>query len=127
MSNVRHPLTVRDRGFERGHLHRAEIGSCIEDWLTGLAQAGIENPRGYLSEFFHATDLIRPIREWTPDLLEEVSGLAAGSNQPSELLMTAQWMDEEWAYRSALDLSTCEPENCSSVAVRSADGAVIIG
>ena len=45
------------------------------------------------------TDYVSAISRRTPDLLEEVRGIAAGAGVDPDLLFALQLLDEEWAYR----------------------------
>src|SRR5258708_10830948 len=75
------------------------------------------------------TDFLPAILAHAPDVLEEVQGIAEGSAQPFDLLLAAQLMDEEWAYRSSAraDLGAGGGQKCSSVAVSGSGNTVFIG
>jgi isopenicillin-N N-acyltransferase like protein len=52
---------------------------------------------------------------------EEVRGIAVGADQPLDVVLASQFMDEEWAYRGAAE------QKCSSLAIRSSEGLTWLG
>lgn len=113
----------RARGVAYGRARAVQIERCLADWLRSLGNAGIAEPRAHVARLIRDTSFLRAIESHTPDLLDEVRGVAEGAGVPFELLYAAQLMDEEWAYRSSVGAA----EKCSSVAVRVGDSGVIIG
>src|SRR5712671_2783463 len=105
------------RGVTFGAARRSQIEAFNSDWLESLHAVGIPSPRTYVAEMLRHTDFLTAIRKHTPDLLEEVRGIAVGAIQPVELLLASQFMDEEWAYRRRLQAHAETPQKCSSVAV----------
>lgn len=116
---------------ERGKALGAERGKQIESYLTAwsssLQAAGIADPRSYLSEMLRDTDFSIAIRDHTPDLLQEVEGVAAAADLPLNLVLASQLMDEEWAYRPSFQSRSEAMQKCSSVAIRSDGGVTWIG
>jgi isopenicillin-N N-acyltransferase-like protein len=115
-----------DRGKALGVGRRQPIQSCLTAWLASLNEAGISDPEQYLSKMLDSTRFIESVQKHAPDLLDEVRGIADGARVDLNLLIAAQFMDEEWAYRSSIRDSV-QPNKCSSLAVRSFDGKVLIG
>src|SRR5690606_28459256 len=56
------------------------------------------DPDAYIAGFLAETDYLPAIRRWTPELLDEVEGIAAGANQPFERIFAFNLLDEEWEY-----------------------------
>jgi hypothetical protein len=115
------------RGRALGLIRRERIRACLSDWLGSLRAVGIGDPSDYLARMLGATGFRRAIEIHAPDLLDEVNGIAAGAGEPFDLLLAAQLMDEEWAYRTRDCAPSCAAEKCSSVAVQAADRSVLIG
>src|SRR5690606_438990 len=113
-----------ERGKRFGEVRRARISAWLADWLGSLRSADIDSPRDYLARMLRETDFLTAIRAHTPDLLEEVEGIAAGADQPFDLMLASELMDEEWAYRLSIRSSERRFEKCSSVAVRGDGGTV---
>jgi uncharacterized protein YndB with AHSA1/START domain/predicted choloylglycine hydrolase len=115
------------RGITFGTARRREIQSFNRDWLESLRVLGLANPEIYIAEMLRDTDFLTAIRRYTPALLEEVRGIAVGANQPTELLVASQFMDEEWAYRRRILVRAETPLKCSSAAIVSRGGPTWIG
>jgi hypothetical protein len=113
------------RGLAQGTALRARTRRHLDRWLAALGEAGVGDPRAYVAEMLKATDFLSAIRRHTPDLLEEIEGIAAGAEAPFELVFALQLLDEEWAHRVRTRHSRERLEKCSSVAVAAADSAWI--
>ena len=95
--------------YERGRLYgdfsKSSIVNMVKSWRIELGEfcsnTGASypiNPDVYLNEFFTQTDYIKSIEKWTPDLLDEVRGIADGSGQTFESILGLQLIDEEWVF-----------------------------
>ena len=115
------------RGVAFGTACRASISTFIAAWLESLAAAGLGEPTAYIHDFLSSTDFLPAIREYTPDLLEEVRGIATATSNELDIVLACQLMDEEWAFR-ATRLQDSKPlQKCSSVAIRAGSGESLIG
>ena len=101
--------TPRERGRIYGETAKHLIANVVEAWRADLGSFGqnsaTENantntidPDVYLSEFFLQTHFLNSIEKWTPDLLEEVKGIAEGAEQTFSNILGLQLMDEEWIF-----------------------------
>ena len=115
------------RGRELGAARSRRIQAYLADWMASLATAGVNDPKSYLEGMLRVTGFASSVRDHTPDLLEEVRGMAEGAGQPYEWLLAAQCLDEEWAYRASPSVSREGLQKCSSVALRGPDDTVLIG
>ena len=95
-----------DRGRRYGEIAKPLIARMVKAWRADLgnfshngiaANAAIDSDV-YLSEFLAQTDYLSAIEKWTPDLLEEVKGIAEGSAQKFEHILGLQLVDEEWVF-----------------------------
>jgi isopenicillin-N N-acyltransferase like protein len=86
----------------RGRIHGEELRDTIAAgtgrWLEALGSRHGIDPDDYLRGFLDDTDHLPAIRRWTPDLLEEVRGIAEGADQPFLRILAYNLMDEEWSY-----------------------------
>ena len=96
MPIVRCAGAPRRRGETHGEELRAQIQATQERWLESLNQAGHADPLAYLREFIHHTDYTSAMSRWTPDLLDELRGIAAGAGVPFDQLLAYNLLDEEW-------------------------------
>lgn len=95
--------TPRERGMHHGQQLAQQIAYTLRSWKAdlgtyGLEGNGVDDLDNYLAMFFKNTDFVSAIEKWTPDLLEEIQGIADGSNQPFEHILGLQLMDEEWLF-----------------------------
>mgnify|MGYP001094169100 CR=1 FL=1 len=95
----------RERGRAYGEAGKTQIAAVIECWRADLgnfaqnsATATAIDSNEYLNKFFSQTDYLSAIKQWAPDLLEEVKGIAEGAEQTFENILGLQLMDEEWAF-----------------------------
>ena len=95
----------RERGRFYGEKTKSLIANIVDLWRAELGNFGRNsemtnniNSDAYLSEFFSQTGYLCSIEKWTPDLLEEVKGIAEGSGQSLEHILGLQLLDEEWVF-----------------------------
>ena len=95
----------RERGRIHGEAARPLIAKVVEVWRADLGNfaknsiiASTIDLDVYLNKFFSQTDYLSAIKQWTPDLLEEVQGIAEGSGQTFENIFGLQLLDEEWVF-----------------------------
>lgn len=114
-------ITVSGSGYERGFQHgeqlKAEITGIIAKWKTNTTAALGRNVDQVLAEFFEYADFTGAIKKWTPDLLEEVRGIADGSGQDFNDVFVLNLLDEFWVY-----VDNLEDHHCSAVGVPSSGG-----
>jgi predicted choloylglycine hydrolase len=115
------------RGRAFGTARCQQIECFISAWLNSLQTAGVEDPHRYIATLLRESDFLSAIREYTPDLFEEVTGIALGADQPIDLVLASQLMDEEWAYRRTALRRGEAMQKCSSIAIASNDGPTWIG
>jgi isopenicillin-N N-acyltransferase-like protein len=115
----------RERGRACGEALREQIAQCFDS----IERAG-EKERGipakeFQVRFLRETSFLDTIVRQTPELLDEVRGLAEGANQPFERMLWAQLMDEEWVYvRNKKYEMAADAGHCSGFAVRQHGGAI---
>jgi isopenicillin-N N-acyltransferase like protein len=104
-------LEVSGTGYERGLQHgialKSEIASVLGRYITQIRLERKRDADSVIAEFLRATDFFPAIQEWTPDLLEEVRGIADGSGQKFETVFSYQLPDELWVYFDKLDAHHC--------------------
>lgn len=115
----------RERGLIHGESLRGEIELSLSRWSEQLA---VEGQRSSASgddpvrSLARSSGFVSAMEEHTPDLVDELRGIAEGSGQELESIVGLNLMDEEvW-------LSDRErPESCTSLACRAEDGLVLAG
>ena len=71
---------AQTRGRAFGTARHLQIQACMSDWLNSLRIGGIADPQPYIAGMLRDTDFLTAIRKHTPDLLEEVQGIAVGAD-----------------------------------------------
>lgn len=128
-------LVVWRRALRRSMSSRC-ANNCVgtsastSDTLAEDGQGDIAWMNDFAAAFLAATDYVTAIESWTPWLLEEVRGLAAGANVSFEEALTFQLMDEYWfhgkdvmsaaaaAAALAADSDSAPSHMCSSIKKR---------
>jgi isopenicillin-N N-acyltransferase like protein len=67
----------------------------------------------FIKIFLNSTDYIPAIKKWTPDLLDEIKGISAGSGIDFNTMFAFQLVDEIWTNARLLDI----PHHCTSVGI----------
>jgi hypothetical protein len=108
----------RQRGRMHGEILRGRIADALERWDAEVRERmGIpaaEHVAGLLS----ATRFLPAIESRTPELLEEVRGIAEGAAVSFDRILAYNLMDEEWWYSQAQG----HRHACSLVAVKGGAG-----
>lgn len=116
--------TPRERGLVHGEALRPLIADGLGRWMANLESTHGIDADSYLNEFISNSDHISAAERWTPDLLEEVRGIAAGSGQSFERIFAYNLMDEEWSYGEARRHGL--PPGCTAICIRTKRGTTIV-
>ena len=114
-------ITVNGAGYERGLQHgtqlKAEIGEIIAAWKANTEAVLGRDADLVLAEFFEYAEFTKAIKKWTPDLYDEIRGIADGSEQDFNQVFVLNLIDEFWVW---IDNTT--NHHCTGVGVPAADG-----
>ncbi|MCB0654672.1 MAG: hypothetical protein KDC57_00985 [Saprospiraceae bacterium] len=104
-------VTFSGTGYELGMQHgkalKPEIAGIIAAWKKNTS-AVLEKDAGVvLDEFFAYAQFDEAIKRWTPDLYDEVRGIADGSGQAFHDVMVLNLLDEFWVYVNNLNNHHC--------------------
>src|SRR5262245_55599484 len=102
--------TPRERGLTHGRVMRTEIQQIVRLWKEDLAKAFNVDADTFIRRFVRRTNFIPAIEKWTPDLLEEIRGMAEGAGVEFDTMFVLQLPDECFAHGAA-----ASGEHCSSV------------
>jgi len=118
-------ITVSGNGYERGYQHgqkmKKEISELMVLWKKDLEQNVHMSADTFIHNFLAATDFIPAIKKYTPDILQEVRGIAKGANQPFNDMVAFQLVDEYWVYADKLGNDTIH-HHCSAMGVPAMNG-----
>lgn len=112
--------TPYDRGFKHGQLLRSEISEVYSRWKDNIAGMTGESADKVLLEFLEYARFDSIIQTYSPELIDEIKGLSAGSGQKYADVYAFQLVDEFWVY---LDKKYNESKHhCSAIGVASVNG-----
>jgi isopenicillin-N N-acyltransferase-like protein len=111
----------RDRGLAHGEGLRDLIAHGLELWLERLPTHGA-SAQQTIDDFLNQSGHLRAAQEWTPNVVDEVRGIADGAGIPFETLFAYNLADEQQIFLDG-------PRNkCTTVGIRAgADGVPISG
>ena len=123
--------TARQKGRSHGEALAPKIAETMERWRADLATAYDPDVDGFIDAFLGATRFSAALERWTPDLVDEIAGIAEGAGQPARDILALQFMDEQWwfnAERKAAGDALSDGKNCTSFgSADRAAGATLMG
>ncbi len=109
--------TARARGHSHGESLRSRIAEALGAWETatmaGLGARAHSDIDAYCAQFLAQTALIQKAEAVTPDLMNELHGIAEGAGQPLARIAAYNLMDEQWWHDAS---TTAPPPGCSLIA-----------
>ena len=81
-------------------------------WKADLAAQFKMDADAFITRFLGQTHYVEAIKKWTPELLDEVRGIADGSGTGFDTMLAFQLVDEYWATGGAI-----AREHCSGLGV----------
>ncbi len=114
--------TARERGRIHGEILKPHILRLCEQWRESLGRPEGMSPEEYIERFVADTGFEDAIARFTPDLLEEVEGIAEATGLPYNTVFAMQLVDEEWWYSMNRDLVKDESaDKCTAIGVSKSD------
>jgi hypothetical protein len=110
------PPGARARGRAHGEALREPIRGHLDALMRNLDAGRATDPRGYMQDLLDGTDFLPAIRRETPQLLEEVEGIAEGAGLAFGDVFVLQLLDEEWAFSARRRAATGARDKCSAFA-----------
>jgi hypothetical protein len=113
--------TPRQLGLAHGEGARDLVREAADRWREHVGRGlpiGIDD---YVTEMVEGAGFVRAVEKWSPDLLDEVRGIADGAGLDWRLVFAMNLLDEEWWFRTRF---TPEPagEHCSGLGIRPGPG-----
>ncbi len=111
--------SAKNRGRVHGELLKDKIAESIKRWKDNIRNQRREDPNKYINDFMDNTNFEYAVKKWTPDLLDEVKGIAEGSGIDYKTIFASQCIDEDWWYsrNSREGISLPLDKNCSALGV----------
>ena len=105
-------------GLQHGTLLKKEIGEVVKKMKQNTATNLNKDAEQVLNEFHAYANFNESIKKYTPDLYEEIRGIAEGSGQAFNDIMVLNLLDEFWVY-----INTLENHHCSGMGIPSVNGS----
>ena len=117
-------VTFQGAGYELGLQHgqalKTDIAAIIEAWKKNTAAALGKDADQVLEDFYQYAHFEEAIKQWTPDLYDEIKGIADGANQEWKDILVLNLLDEFWVYVNRLN--NTDNHHCSAVGVPAMKG-----
>jgi isopenicillin-N N-acyltransferase like protein len=108
-------------GFQHGTILKNEIGELLKKMKQSTSNSDKEEAEQFLADFGSYANFNESIKKYTPDLYEEIRGIAEGSGQEFQDIMALNLLDEVWAYN--FYIISKEEHHCSGMGVPSINGS----
>jgi predicted choloylglycine hydrolase len=116
----------RKRGLDHGEALKARVNEQVARLKIAIEKWVKMDPDVFIDQFINETDFITAIQRWTPDLLEELEGIADGSGTMFKDIYAMNLADELWWYAAEMNAefenTSIGAENCSSLGVEKQNG-----
>jgi isopenicillin-N N-acyltransferase like protein len=99
-----------ERGVTHGRTLKQQIHRFIRIWKAELAREYKMDSDIFIKRFAQNTNYVSAMKRWTPDLLEEIHGIAEGAGLDFDTTLVLQLIDEYWVNGEAV-----AREHCSSL------------
>lgn len=113
-------LSFNGRGFALGYVHgsvlQVKIGQILEKWKANTSEVTGRDADEVIEEFLEYAQFTDAIRKWTPELYDEVQGIAQGAGQSFNDILVLNLLDEFWVYLNDPNL-----HHCTSVGIPASD------
>ncbi|HKK63579.1 MAG TPA: C45 family peptidase [Bacteroidales bacterium] len=105
--------TPYENGFQHGKIMKSRIIELVDLWKNDIEKKYQISADEFIEIFLDSTDYISAIKKWTPDLLDEIRGISAGSGIDFNTIFAFQLIDEIWTNARLINL----PHHCTSVGI----------
>jgi isopenicillin-N N-acyltransferase-like protein len=105
--------TPYENGFQHGKIMKSRIIELVELWKNDIEKKYQISADTFIKTFLDSTDYFPAIKKWTPDLLEEIKGISAGSGIDFNTIFAFQLNDEIWTNAKLINI----PHHCTSVGI----------
>lgn len=110
--------TPHQRGLTHGESLRTQIQEVVDLWQEGLERDFDRQADEVIRRFLAGTGFVAAIQEWTPELLDEIRGIAEGASLEFDTMLAYQLLDEMWNNADVI-----LGEHCSSLGLPPGPGA----
>jgi isopenicillin-N N-acyltransferase like protein len=94
--------TAFEIGFQHGKALKDEIHDLVSLWKHDIEVNYNTSADEFIKEFLSNTNYVPAIKEWTPELFDEIKGISQGSEIELNTILAFQFIDEIWANGNAI-------------------------
>jgi len=105
----------RHRGIQYGQAKADAIRGHIGRWKSALVEDLGCDPAEYIRTFLSDTNFLPAARKFTPDLIDELQGIAEGADVAFDDILVRMLSDEEPWYRRELKIEALRGGGCTSI------------
>jgi predicted choloylglycine hydrolase len=105
--------TPYENGFQHGTIMKNRIIELVGLWKKDIEKNYQISADEFIKIFLDSTNYVPAIKKWTPDLLEEIKGISAGSGIDFNTIFAFQLIDEIWTNARLINI----PHHCTSVGI----------
>lgn len=115
--------TPYERGFQHGKALEEDIHALVGLWKADIERKYKTKADVFIKKFLENSDFPSAIKRWTPELLEEVRGIADGASMDFDTIFAFQLVDEMWV----LSAEILGGDHCTTIGIRkSKQGPVMV-
>ena len=103
------------RGLQHGKLLKTEIAELYKKWKKSIETNTKQNADTLIDNFYRSTNFEPAIKKWTPEIYDEIKGIAESSGQRFKDVYCFQMADEFWVYLDKIENK--EANHCSGMGV----------
>src|SRR3990172_9255206 len=96
-----------NRGLVHGNTMRDQIHRLLVSWKAAFADHLRIDADVFIKRFLSRTDFVSAMKRWTPELLEEVKGIADGAGVDFDTMLVYQFADEYIVNGKAISQDRC--------------------
>jgi isopenicillin-N N-acyltransferase-like protein len=99
--------TPYERGRQHGSALKMEIHELVKLWKEDIQKTYKIEADVFLKKFLAATNFQKAIKEWTPQLWDEIRGMSEGSGIDFDTVFAFQLVDEIWVLGRDIQAEKC--------------------
>ncbi|MGD8540275.1 MAG: C45 family autoproteolytic acyltransferase/hydrolase [Candidatus Aminicenantes bacterium] len=99
--------TPYERGLQHGTVLKKEIHELVKIWKEDIQKTYKTDADVFIKKFLAATDFEKAIKEWTPELWQELKGISEGSGLEFDTIFAFQLVDEIWVLGRDVQAEKC--------------------
>ncbi|MBF8964079.1 hypothetical protein I0P70_12555 [Pontibacter sp. FD36] len=113
--------TSYERGTQHGFQLKKQIDEVYRKWKESIRKDTGKNPDAVISDFLASSQYQKAIQQSTPQLWQEIQGIAVGSGQKIDDVLAFQLIDEYWGYLDRLKNGSVDKNHCSAIGIAASD------